>query len=65
MKTWLEIISELFVNLSAGWFAFGFIEPLLTDTFTTKTALWLILRLLAGIVSLAIAKKLRDEAKLT
>lgn len=26
-KTWFEIISELFVNISVGWLAVVFIEP--------------------------------------
>ncbi|MEK7543731.1 MAG: hypothetical protein AAB557_02590 [Patescibacteria group bacterium] len=57
---WFEIVSELFVNLSAGWFAVVFIEPQLG---TLKTPWELLFRFFLGIISLFIAKSLREEVQ--
>jgi len=64
MQHWLSVLSDLFVNLAAGWFAIVFIEPQISGI-SSETMLPLILRLIAGIVSLAIAKRFRQEAKAT
>ncbi len=59
-KTWFEILSELFVNLAAGWFAVVFIEP----QFGSVGTVWfLIHRFILGMLSLSFAKLLRDESK--
>ena len=58
MKLWFEIISELLVNIAAGWFALVFIEPQLSPL-NVVTALSLIVKLMCGIISLIIAKALR------
>ncbi len=57
---WFEIVSELFVNLAAGWFAVVFIEPQLG---TLKTGWELLFRFFLGITSLFIAKSLREEVQ--
>lgn len=59
-KVWSEILSELFVNLSAGWFAVVFIEPQLG---LLKSAWPLLFRFFLGILTLVIAKRLREEVK--
>ncbi len=62
MKGWLEIVSEVLINLAAGWFAVVFIEPQLSG-FTPQTFSNLTLRFTAGIVTLAVAKRFREEAQ--
>ncbi len=57
---WLEILSDLFVNLSAGWLAVAFIEPQINST---RNISLLLFKLILAIVSLIIAKSLREEAK--
>ena len=57
---WLEILSELFVNLAAGWLIFVFIEPQLGPV---KNPLLLTLRFILGILTLIIAKYFRDRSK--
>lgn len=61
MKVWFEILSEFFVNLSVVWFALVFIEPQISPS-TNLTLLGLISRLIAGILSLIIAKRFREES---
>lgn len=56
---WLEILSELFVNLSAAWFAVVFVEPQLGLIDRFSDVLWLILKAISGILSLFVAKHLR------
>ena len=62
VRDWFEITSELFINLAAGWFAVVFIEPQISG-FTPQTFSILTIRFTAGIVTLALAKRFRDEAK--
>jgi len=64
VQQWLSVLSDLFVNLAAGWFVVVFIEPQVSGV-TSQTVPPLILRLIAGILSLTIAKRFREEAKLT
>ncbi|MBI3577740.1 hypothetical protein HY086_06915 [Candidatus Gottesmanbacteria bacterium] len=59
-QTWLEILSDLFVNIAAGWFALVFIEPQLASVLNISA---LILRFLSGMMSLMIAKQFKEEAK--
>ena len=58
-----SVLSDLMVNLAAGWFALVFIEPQISGL-SKEIILPLIFRLVAGIVCLAIAKKFREEAKI-
>lgn len=58
-KTWFEILSELFVNLAAGWFAVVFIEPQIG-----LNNRWLLFfKFLLGILTLVVAKMFREEGK--
>ncbi len=57
---WFEIFSELFVNFSAGLFGLVFVElPIISQ----KNVWLLLFRLLLAIVTLAIAKRFREESK--
>ncbi|MBI2641343.1 hypothetical protein HYW87_01990 [Candidatus Roizmanbacteria bacterium] len=60
---WLEILSELFVNLAAAWFAIVFIEPLTRIVQSPEGVFILTLKFILGILSLVIAKNLREELK--
>lgn len=60
---WFEILSELLINIAAAWFAVVFIEPQLGLIHTKLDILWLILKLVAGIISLLFAKYLREKAR--
>ena len=60
---WLEILSELLVNFAAAWFAVVFVEPQLTEIRTIKEVLLLTFKFILGIVSLIIAKYLREKAR--
>lgn len=60
---WLEILSELFVNLAAGWFALVFIEPRFSSLDTFEMFLVLTAKGSLGILSLLLAKYLREEAR--
>lgn len=59
-KAWLEVLSELFVNIAAGWFAIVFIEPQLGGIRSIGPLLF---RLILGMFSLVVAKFFREEAK--
>lgn len=63
MKIWFEILSELFVNLAAGWFAVVFIEPQITDLDVGQAILPLTLRFLLSILSLIVAKILKEKIR--
>jgi len=54
---WLGILSDLFINLVAGWFGFVFIELSINTRFTIPN---LIFKILLGILSLLVAKQLRQ-----
>lgn len=58
---WFEIFSELLVNLSAFWFSLLLIEQQIINRFDFFL---LIARVIAGIISLIIAKYLREEVKI-
>lgn len=58
MIAWVSVLSELFVNLSAGWFALVIIEPKLNPNLTL---IELLSRLFSGIIALLIAKYLRQQ----
>ena len=60
---WFQIISELFVNLAAGWFGVVFIQPYLESIRTPEDILWLLFKTLSGIISLFIAKYLREKSQ--
>jgi len=63
VRIWFEVISELFVNIAAAWFAFVFIENQLSTIHSVEDVFGLILRTLLGILSLFIAKFLREKAR--
>lgn len=56
---WLTVFSELFVNLSAGWFGAAVIVPVVSEK-PRSVNLWLLIaNTLSAIFSLVIAFKLR------
>lgn len=59
MKTWFQIISELLIDLSAGIIVLVFIEQQLTGSLSLLTV-----RMIFVIVSLVLAKYLRDQTKI-
>lgn len=63
MKTWFEILSELFVNVAAGWFGAVFIETQLNEINTIQEFLLLIFRFFLGIISLFAAKYFRQKSR--
>lgn len=63
VRVWFEILSELFVNFAAAWFAVVFIETQITDIRTIEEILQLTLRFILGILSLFIAKYLREKGR--
>lgn len=56
---WLSIISELFVNLSAGWFGAAFILPAVSENIFTVDPKLLTADIILGILSLILAKVFR------
>lgn len=60
---WYQVISELFVNLAAGWFGVVLFEPQLGSIRTREDILWLIFKVLLGIISLFGAKYWREKSK--
>lgn len=57
---WLEIISELLVNLAAGWFAVVLAFPLAFRPLPPHYLALLTANLAAGIMALFVAKRLRE-----
>ncbi len=58
-ETWFSIISDLFVNLAAGWFGVVFIVPIQSKR--VKVKFWLLTtNLVLGILCLEIAFLLRS-----
>jgi hypothetical protein len=60
---WLEIISDLLINLSAGLFILLFIEPLVMPFKTLEDFILLTYKLLLGILFLILAKKLKEDSR--
>jgi hypothetical protein len=60
---WLEIFSDLFVNLAAAWFTIIFIQPSIYLTGSISDLFWLFYKFLLGMLSLFIAKYFREEVK--
>lgn len=59
-KTWFEVLSELFVNLSAGWFMLVLVELHIGS----MENIWLLIyRFFLGMLTLTIAKLFREESK--
>lgn len=59
MILWLQAVSDLFINLSAGWFGAALIVPLYTKK--PKFKPWVLtINLLLGIVALLLAIFLRN-----
>lgn len=63
MLVWYQIISELFVNLAAGWFGVVFIQPYVDSIHTSQDILWLLFKVLSGIMSLFTAKFFREKSR--
>lgn len=61
---WFEVLSDLFVNISAGWFGVVFIEPQLGLVNTKVDIFWLLFKILSGIISLFIAKYFKEKARI-
>jgi hypothetical protein len=63
-KSRIEVLSDLLVNLSAGWFGLILIVPGFGGIKSTQDALFLLtINLFWGIISLVLAMKLREEFK--
>ncbi len=60
---WLEILSELFVNLAAGWFGVVFVEQNIKPISSFGDVFILTFKTGLGILSLTLAKKFREDAK--
>ena len=60
---WYQILSELFVNFAAAWFAVVFIEPQINPIQTAQDFGALIVRFGFGILSLLAAKYLRERSR--
>ena len=57
----LNVLSQLFINLSAGWFGIVFIIPGVTKLETFDDFLWLTKNVLLGILALLIAMILSEK----
>lgn len=57
---WANILSELFVNLSAGWFGAAFIVPVIAKKQVSVNLGVLLFNLIFGIVFLIIGFQLRE-----
>ena len=60
---WLEVISELLINLAAGWFGASFIVPAISEKPITFNLSILTMDIVMGIVFLATSYKLKKLAK--
>lgn len=58
-----NILSQLFINLAAGWFGISLIVPKFIQIFTLEDFWWLIKNILFGILSLWIALSLYRRTK--
>ncbi len=63
-ERWYSILSELFINLSSGWFGTVIIAPTLTDISSVFGITGLLINLLSGIISLYFAYKFREYSKI-
>lgn len=63
MRLWFDVLSDLFVNISAGWFAVVFIESNIESIDNRLDVFYLLLRIVSAIVALVIAKIFRQEAQ--
>jgi hypothetical protein len=59
VSSWFDIISDLFINLSAGWFGAAFILPAVSENLLTIDFRLLTADIILGILSLILAKVLR------
>jgi len=59
----LDILSQLFTNLAAGWFGVVLIIPGITKLETFDDFLWLTKNLLLGILSLLVAIILSERGE--
>lgn len=56
---WLSVLSELLVNLAAGWFGAAVIVPQTVPAFSQTSTVVLLVNIGFGVFSLVIAYKLR------
>jgi len=61
---WLEIISEILVNLASAWFALVFIEPGFDLIPRSEIVPVLTSRLVLGMFNLVLAKRFRAAARI-
>lgn len=52
---WFNVVSDLFVNLSAGWFGAAFILPAISENILTVDFRLLTADIILGILSLVLA----------
>jgi hypothetical protein len=60
---WFQIISELLINIAAAWFIVAFVEPYIEPARTTEDFLWLMFKILSGIITLFAAKFFREKSQ--
>lgn len=58
-QSWLSVLSELLVNLAAGWFGAAVIVPQSFENFSQVSLIVLLVNVGFGMFSLVIAYKLR------
>ncbi len=63
MLIWFEVISDLFINIAAGWFGAVFIEFRISKIDSPVEISALMIKFGLGIMSLSIAKYLRYKSK--
>ncbi|MEK7168618.1 MAG: hypothetical protein AAB778_01270 [Patescibacteria group bacterium] len=59
VSPWFSIISDLFINLSAGWFGAAFILPAVSENLLTVDFRLLTADVILGILSLILARVFR------
>ncbi len=60
---WLEILSDLLINLAASLFIVVVVEPIFIALKTLEDIMVLTSKLLLGILFLILAKKLKEDSK--
>ena len=59
-RTWLQVLSELLINLAAGLLIILFIEPIIVPAHTWIDYILLTYKVCIAIVFLVLAKKFRE-----
>ncbi len=64
MKVWFEIISELFVNLAAGWLGVVFGDmPIVVNSPSLSNIVALLFKFILAIICLLIAKYFKQKIR--